>query len=186
MALEDQIAKLIVAIEANTAALQATPSTLVSFETGRDISSTPEAQKAPIKIKKGSKPEPVNEPAPETETAPAAAEPEISEETVPTKVVTAESGDDRPQVDEFVDPLDTPPTPPKEAQVSPEEIIGRITETWKTMLTTAEPARKTELKDAFPQLREKWGLKEGEKLATLSDKPENLLGLLRDIEALAK
>lgn len=183
MALEDQIAKLIVAIEANTAALQATPSTLVAFETGRDISSAPEVLKAPIKIKKGSKPEPVNEPTPEPEPA---AEQEISEETVPTKVVTAESGDDRPQAPEFVDPLDTPPTPPKEAQVSPEEIIGRITETWKTMLTTAEPARKTELKDAFPQLREKWGLKEGEKLATLSDKPENLLGLLRDIEALAK
>lgn len=182
--IEDQIAKLTEAIEANTAVLR---EILAAGGCSTSTNVIPLAEAAPKPQGKKSKAAPVEpEPTPGPEPTPAAAEQEISEETVPTKVVTTESGDDRPQVDEFVDPLDTPPAPPKEAQVSPEEIISRITETWKTMLTGADPATKIELKDAFPQLREKWGLKEGEKLATLSDKPENLLGLLRDIEALAK
>ena len=165
--LETKIEALTAAIEANTAALQAVlaagaaPSNVVPIE-------TPKPAKGKAKAA----------PAPEPEDAPIAAEDK------PTKVSVA-----APAEEEFSDPLDPetkvvikgdPPAP----KIDAEKTIAEITETWKTMLTAADAERKTMLKDAFPGLRQKWGLAEGAKLSTLTPTPEKLVGLLEDIKAL--
>ena len=113
-------------------------------------------------------------------------EPEPAAEETPTKVEVAAA-----PVAEGLDPLDKSTTPcdaegepvaPK--KVDPNAVITEITETWKSMLTSADADRKVMLKDKFPELREKWGLKEGDKLVTLAPTPEKLVGLLADIKKL--
>lgn len=180
--IEDLIAANTAALEANTAVLReilaaggcAAPTNVVPLaETPKPAKKAAKAEAKPV--------EPEPETIPETEPEPTPANP-VDDVLPMTKVTVAGAtvGDDRPEVEEFSDPLDTP----KEASQTPEEIIGRITETWKAMLTKGDAERKTFLKDKFPELRKKWGLKEGDKLITLADKPQNLLGLLGDIEAL--
>jgi hypothetical protein len=179
--IEDLIAANTAALEANTAVLReilaaggcATPTNVVPLaETPKPAKKAAKAEAKPVE------PEPTPEPEQEE---PTPANP-VDDVLPMTKVAVAGAvvGDDRPEVEEFSDPLDAP----KEASQTPEEIIGKITETWKAMLTKGDPERKIFLKDKFPELRAKWGLKEGDKLITLADKPQNLLGLLGDIEAL--
>lgn len=162
MALEDELKKLTAALEENTAALRETLA-------AAGCASTPD----PTPKKPGKKQAKAKEPEPE---------PEKAEEEAPAAEDTKhESGDDRPQMAEFEDPIDTPtqPTGP-----NAEAVITEITETWKAKMLAADADGKAALKEEFPKLREKWGLKPDDKLIALKDKPENLVGLLDDIKAL--
>lgn len=106
----------------------------------------------------------------------------VEAEERPTKVAV-----ETPKETEFSDPLDNKTVVVVQGSApapTPDEIIVQITDTWKSLLTAADADRKNMLKDKFPELRAKWGLAEGAKLATLSDRPENLTGLLEDIKAL--
>lgn len=174
MALEDELKKLTAALEENTAALRETLA-------AAGCASTPD----PTPKKPGKKQAKAKEPEPEPEKAEEEApesEPEKAEEEAPAAEDTKhESGDDRPQMAEFEDPIDTPtqPTGP-----NAEAVITEITETWKAKMLAADADGKAALKEEFPKLREKWGLGPDDKLIALKDKPENLVGLLDDIKAL--
>lgn len=110
-------------------------------------------------------------------------EPEIEK---PTKVAVEATKEE-----EFSDPLDKTievvskgsPAPEK-PEIDVDSVIAKCIDVFKTKMTEAEGERKNQLKDEFPKLRAKWGLAEGAKLITLADRPENLVGLLKDIEAL--
>lgn len=178
MQIEQLLSDLKTSLDANTAALREV------LAAGLPSNVTPITE-APKPAKKQAKsapaPTPAVEPEPET---PAAVEPEPETPVVekPTKVAV-----DTPKEEEFSDPLDKDTTVVVKGSApapTADEIIVQITDTWKSMLTAADAERKNLLKDKFPELRAKWGLAEGAKLATLADRPENLVGLLEDIKAL--
>lgn len=167
MSIENHLIELIAELKNNTAALR-------EILDAGSVAETP-APKAPAKKQARVKPEPAPEPEPTPEPEP---------ELTPTKV----PGDDRPQATEFNDPLDPGGTTvvvkgdPEPDKVDAESVIEEITTLWKQKLTAADADEKVRLKDAFPTLRSKWGLKDGDKLISLKDKPENLVGLLEDIK----
>lgn len=171
MQIEQLIAANTAAIEANTEALKAVftaggitaPSNIVPITT-----ETPKpAAKAAGKAK----------PAPETTPEPAMER--------PTKVAA-------PAESTAPDPLDPKTvvvvqgTEPEKPVIDVDATIQQIVDTFKAKMTAAndDPARKAEIKDAFPKLRSKWGLVADAKLITLAPTPEKLVGLLGDIEAL--
>jgi len=167
--LNEQIDLLTAALKENTAAIR---EILAAGIVPANVVPITETAKAPAKGK--AKAAPIPEPTPEPE-APAAEELEK-----PTKVaVTA------PKESEFHDPLDPATVVVVQGStVDPEAVIAEITDTWKKMLTEADADRKNVLKEEFPKLRTKWGLKDGEKLITIASTPENLVGLLNDIKSL--
>lgn len=172
MQIEQLIAANTAAIEANTEALKAVlaaggitaPSNVVPiiFET---LKPAAKATGKAAKPTSAPEPEPVVErptkvSAPAESTAPDPLDPE-------TKVV--------------VQGTETP-----KSEIDVDATIQEIVDTFKAKMTAAndDPARKAEIKDAFPKLRSKWGLVADAKLITLAPTPEKLVGLLGDIEAL--
>lgn len=168
--LETKIELLTAAITENTAALREILS----------AGATTPVVTEPVKPAAAPKGKAKAAPAPEPEPAPAPVEEPVTER--PTKVAAS-----APAEEEFSDPLD-PDTKVvvkgSTPAIDPDAVIAEITETWKGMLSAADADRKTLLKDKFPELRTKWGLADGAKLISLSDRPENLVGLLGDIKAL--
>lgn len=170
--LEQKIELLIAAVTENTAALREI------LSAGSVTTEAPTKAPAPVKKAKAA-------PAPEPEPELVPAADPVTDNERPTKVAAP-----APAEDEFSDPLDPdtkvvvkgdPPAP----KINPESVIAEITETWKAMLTAADPDRKMELKNQFPALRTKWGLADPTaKLSSLAGTPEKLVGLLNDIKSL--
>lgn len=176
MSIENQLSELIAELKNNTAALR---EILDAGSVSVPAAETP-AAKAPAKKQAKVKLEPEVTAEPE----PAAEEPAPEPELTPTKVL----GDDRPQATEFNDPLDPGGTvvvvqgDPEPEKIDVDAVISQITETWKQKLTAADADEKVRLKELFPTLRTKWGLNDGDKLITLKDTPEKLVGLLDDVK----
>lgn len=169
--LETEISLLRAAITENTAALReilsagsTTPPNVVP------ISETPKAAKT-TKAK----------PAPEPATPAPTEEPET-----PTKVAVAAApaAEGLDPLDNSVTPCDAEGEPVAPPKLDAPALKNEIIETWKNMLTSADAERKVMLKDKFPELRAKWGLKPDDKLDALLGQPENLAGLLADIKSL--
>lgn len=166
---EPTLSDLIAAIKDNTAALREVLAAGIPTNVVPITTETPKPAAAP----KGK--------------AKAAPEPEAPAETErPTKVAV-----ETPAAEEFSDPLDPSTKVVVKGDPAPEKIdvdavIKDCVESFKAHMTAAsdDPERKAFLKDQFPLLREKYGMKPDDKLVVLSPTPEKLVGLLADIKAL--
>lgn len=176
--IESLLADNTAALIANTAALKEVLSAAVMPRTAAEAAAE-QAKAAPAKKTAKTKAAPLTVVEPDEPETPA--EPEVEK---PTKVEV-----NAPAEEEFSDPLD-PDTKvvvkgtPAPAKIDPDAVITQITDAWKALHGAADAARKLELKEVFPTLRTKWGLKDGEKLSVLASTPEKLVGLLEDIQAL--
>lgn len=160
--IQDQLDSLVKAITENTSALREVFA-VAALANVVSITETPKL----AKLAK-SKPVVIPEPEPVAET--------------PTEVdVTVTASD------EFNDPLD-PETKVVPGTGTPaidaNAVIADCIEIFKTKMAGADDAKKAELKEQFPTLRAKYGLKPDDKLAVLIPTPEKLVELLREIKAL--
>ena len=195
--IEEKLAALTAAIEANTAALReildagATPDSgrhFAVFEQGATLT-TLKGEPKPAKARRKTTPiteteegeEPVVEtPVPEPVLSEAAEKliKDASDKIIAAKVAAVNAAAEKIVAEQ------TPSTEESSA-VDPEALIASIIETFKAKMTGAPDAeRKGLLKTQLPVLRAKWGLGPDDKLAVLTPTPEKLVGLLADIEAL--
>ncbi len=168
MSLETELAANTAALNANTAALNAVLAAGGTAAPTNVVPITPPVKPATKQAKTKAEPEPEPEPAVEK----------------PTKVAAP-----APAEEEFSDPLDKGTVVVVQGTPAPEKLdvdalVNDITQAWKDKLASADAERKNVLKDKFPELRSKWGLADGAKLISLAETPENLVGLLGDIQAL--
>jgi len=164
--IENELSLLRAALEANTAALNAV---LAAGGAPTNVTPITAPAKAPAKGK-------------------AAAEPVVER---PTKVAAPE-----PAAPEGVDPLDPETVVVVKGSPAPvidvDATIKGIIDGFKAKMTEAKAITDAEesaersnyLKDQLEELRKKYGLESGAKLSTIADKPEKLVGLLADVEAL--